>query len=199
MKTKKPMWILRIVIMLFLISVIGIGYYLFIYDMNKPREYQPQIEGSFLQTEIKRLAPVITEKREEVIIEQNGFKGIVNWGCAKGSIEEIQEYIQFVIDFRYPYGEHFVFEEDSSEIVVWDARYTPLAEAWGYGWWSYEGNLYEKFHGREKAAEKPNFRNLFSFTIRREDEQFQLYIFCDTESAEKALSETIDYINVQNS
>ena len=71
--------------MLFLISVIGIGYYLFIYDMNKPREYQPQIEGSFLQTEIKRLVPVITEKREKVIIEQNGFKGIVNWGCAKGS------------------------------------------------------------------------------------------------------------------
>lgn len=183
-----------ITVILLALAIIGMVIFLFVFDRNRPRIYQPQIDYRFLQNEIERLASPAKDMSSETIVSQNGFEGIVAFDRSKSSVAEIKAHLAYLS--RNPdYGTHITFPNDDYEIFVSAARYTPIARAWGYGWLHYEGNLYAQRNGRDAADEKPNFRNYFSFTLRKADEQFVFTVYCNTSDAEKALSEAINCMN----
>lgn len=185
-----------VIVSLLILAVAGTVYYLFVYDKHKPRLYQPQMTYSFLQAEIERLEPIAENSYAEVFITKDGFKGILGYNCTKSSIDEIKKVFAQLTRNDID-GEHIVFPDDSYEIFVDKARYTPITDPLGYGWFDYSGNLYKDRYGKEEAKGKPNYRNQFSFVIRKDDEQFWFTMFCNTDDAEKALSESISYVNEQ--
>lgn len=186
-------WIVVAAILLTL-AIIGMVIFLFAFDRNNPQLYHPQIDYRSLQNEIGRLAPLSKELSGEAIVSQDGFEGIIVYDRSKSSVAEIKEYLAYLS--RNPYdGTHITFPNDDYEIFVSAARYTPIVQAWGYGWLHYEGNLYARRNGRDAAEGKPNFRNCFNFTIRKADEQFVFTVYCNTSDAEKALTEAIDYVS----
>ncbi len=183
-----------IAVVLLMLAVIGVVIFLIVFDKNNPQFYQPQIDYRFLQSEIERLDSSAKNLSGEETVSKDGFKGIIVYGCLESSAAEIKEYLSYLS--RNPhYGTHITFPNDDYEIFVSEARYTPIVRAWGYGWLHYEGNLYEQRNGRDAADGKPNFRNYFSFTIRKADEQFAFTVYCNTSDAEKALSEAINCMN----
>ena len=196
MKRKSVRVLIWITVSLLVLALLGAGYYLFIYDMRRPSRYQPQMDASFLQTELERLHPTAADSADEVLIEQEGFEGILSYGCSIESVDDIKDYFAYIS--RNPYdGEHITFSDDSYEIFVSRAYYMPMIKAMGHGWLHRDGNIYAFRNGEEEAEDKPNFRNCFIFTIRKGDNQFVLNMYCNTDSAENALSQAIDYINGQ--
>lgn len=185
-------------IILVFASIVGSCYYLFVYDRyEKSLTYSPEIEISFLESETERLLPIKENNSVEEVIKDGRFKAVFILNCSKSSVDEIKENIDSIMKWHYKDRQHFSFN-DSSEIVIWEAHYTPIVKALGHGWWYSDGNEYERLYGEEKAEGKPNFRNHFCFTIRKNDEQFFFDIFCNTNDAEKAFSKAVDYINQLN-
>lgn len=208
MKLKYNTYMLKnIIVTLIVVSVIGVLGYLFIYDLNKPSIYQPEMDTEFLQSEIERIATIEADSvymvcEDEILITQDGFKGMITYYCCEKPFDE-------EIKGSYHDGNGSTLGElirisDSAEIFVWQAYYTPIVSAWGYGWLNHDGNLYanslSKYGyadkaSREAAEGKPNFRSYFKFTIMRDNELFFFELYCNTDNAEKALSGIIDYIN----
>lgn len=186
--------LLRIAAILLLAAIIGAAGYLFVFGRAKPLRYLPQMDYSFLQSEIERLAPIGEDTSGEVLLFHDGFRGILQYGCSKSSAEEIKAYFEYLSHNPYD-GTHYTFPDDAYEIFVGDAQYNRITKAWGYGWLHYEGNLYARRNGTDAAAGKPNFRNCFDFTIRKADAQFVFTVYCNTSDAETALTEAIDYVN----
>lgn len=181
-------------VILLVLAIIGMVIFLFVFDRNRPRIYQPQIDYRFLQNEVKRLASPTKDLSGETIVSQNGFEGIVAFDRSKSSVEEIKAHLAYLSQ-NPNYGTHIMFPDDEYEAFVSAARYTPIVRAWGYGWLHYEGNLYAQKNGRDAADGKPNFRNYFNFTIRKADEQFVFTVYCNTSDVEKALSAAINCMN----
>lgn len=187
-------YILKVSILLLLISTITMSTLWFLYDKGKPQTYQPQLGYKFLQAQIERINSIGENSYGETTMAQDGVKGIIVYSFSKNAGEEIQDYFKQLSRNEYD-GVHYTFPDDSREIYVGSARYTPMIESIGYGWWSYEGNIYAMRNGKTAAEGKPNYRNYFSFTIRKNDELFSVWIYCNTSNAEKALSVSIDCIN----
>lgn len=183
-----------IAVVLLMFAVIGMVIFLIVFDKNNPEFYQPQVDYRFLQNEIERIDSFDKNISGEATVSQGRFKGLIAYSHAESSVAEIKEHLSYLS--RNPhYGTHITFPNDDYEIFISEARYTPIVKAWGYGWLHYEGNLYAQQNGRDAADGKPNFRNYFSFTIRKADEQFVFTVYCNTSDAEKALLEAINCIN----
>lgn len=190
--SNRALVIVTVVLLAFVI--IGMVIYLFVFDRNKPQSYQPQVDYRFLQNEIERLDSFAENLSGEATVSQGEFKGIIAYGCLESSAAEIKKYFSYLSRNPY-YGTHITFPNDDYEIFISEARYTPIVKAWGYGWLHYKGNLYAQQNGRDATDEKPNFRNRFSFTVRKSDELFVFTVCCNTSDAEKALSEAVNCMN----
>jgi len=178
-----------------LISIVGSALYLFVYDANKPRMYQPEMDKVFIQDEIERLETTFnSEFHDEVIIENSDFEGILLYNCSVSSVEEIKEYIQVFSKSEYN-GRHISFKNDSYEMYIANARYMPIIKALGHNWLHYRGNLYQRYYGKEEAQGKPNYRNQYIFVIRKDNYRFIFNVFCKETDAEKALSTAVTHIN----
>lgn len=187
--------VLKIASALLLLCIgIALVCYLFVYDKGKAQLYQPQLNYRFLQTQMERIHPVSEDLSDEITVTQTGFKGILSYSCTKSTVDEIKEDFQYLSRNEYE-GTHITFPDDSYEIYVGLARYTPIIDAWRYGWWDYEGNIYAQKNGKTAAEGKPNYRNYFHYTIRKKDVKISLAIYCNTDDAEKALAAAIECLN----
>ena len=183
-----------VTVILLTFAIIGMVIFLFVFDRNKPQHYQPQVDYRFLQNEIERLDSFAERLVGEATVSQGNFKGIIAYDRSESSVAETKEYFSYLSRNPY-YGTHITFPNDNYEIFISEARYTPIVEALGYDWLHYRGNLYAQKNGRDAAEGKPNFRNYFSFTVRKAEELFVFTIYCNTSDAEKALSEAVNCMN----
>lgn len=177
-------------------AMIGTILFLFVFDGNKPRIYQPQVDYRLLQNEIERIDSFGEDFEGEEIVLQGEFKGIIAYSRSESSVAEIKDYFLYLSRNPY-YGTHIAFPNDEYEIFISEARYTPIVKTWGYGWLHYKGNLYAQQNGRDAAKGKPNFRNCFNFTVRKSDEQFVFIVYCNTSDAGEALSKAVSCINAR--
>ena len=177
---------------------IGLSSYLFYFDRRKPQVYQPQVETAFLLSQIERIESVDDDIDGEVLLSQDGFNGILVYSYSEQSAQDIDDCFKQLSLNKFD-GELITFPENSCQIFVHSARYTPIVEALGYGWLHYDGNVYATRNGRAAAKDKPNYRNFFCFTIGKDNGLCYLQIYCNTSDAEKALKQAIDYINTIDS
>lgn len=186
--------IIKIVsVILSLSLVLGIGIYLFIDNETRGR-YQVQMDNNFLEKQINRLLPIDESDFVELSVKQDGFKGILRIGLntgkeARDSMESYKNYAKYLSEF-------ISLPQISTEVLVWDAEYTSILEKIGYGWFHRDGNLYAEEIGKEEAKGKPNYRNSFAFTILKNDNFYNIQIFCNKKSAEEALKQSITQINL---
>ena len=173
---------------------IGLGCYLFYFDRRKPQVYQPQVETTFLLSQIERIESVDDDINGEAMLSQDGFKGILIYSYSDQSAQDIDDCFEQLSQNELD-GELITFPENSCQVFVHSARYTPVVKALGYGWLHYDGNAYATRNGRESAKGKPNFRNYFCFTVGKDNGLYYLQIYCNTDDAERALKQAIDYIN----
>ena len=154
---QKNLSVLKIVLIVLTVEVVLSGmYYLLVYDKNKPFMYNPKLSRIVLEEEIKNIEPMTEEISGEIMITQDDFKGILIYGCSKKTSDEISESFGYLdSDIRYT---HIVFPDDSYEIYVRDVQYEDIIDAWQYGWWDYQGNMYARRYGKEAAKDKPNYR-----------------------------------------
>ena len=204
----------KVIMTVVVLLVIGVVGYLFVYDLNRPERYVPEMDTEFLKTEIDRIAAIDADSEytvydeDDVLVTQDGFKCILSYSCERPVDEETKDSYDY-LEAKDIAGK-LIRLSDSVQIFVWDAYYKPIVEALGYGWLNYDGNLYASNvahysagysadyadkNRREATKDKPNYRNCFRFTIIRDDELFVFLVYCNTDSAEEALSESINYIN----
>lgn len=186
------------VIVLCIGLVTGILSYLFIYDRNKPTVYKPEIDQAVLYSNIAQLAsakPIHTE----VQVQQDHFKGIIllqsDNDVTDAAATDLKEKYDNLQSYWQPYHQYYAFEDLDAEVFVAYAEYTPILEAWGYGWYNQNGNLHANYCDHESADDLPNYRNLFRFYVTKGNDEFSFIIYCNTDSADKAFSAAINYYN----
>lgn len=174
-------------------------------DYDKSRSELIEMNKDFLQAQLNRL-PLPKEKTEsEDMVEQKGFKGIVSYYIRPVTRAEAEGLIRYYQDREESLlGIYTPLEGTLTGAFVGEHRYTPVIKALGYGWLSYEGNLYAEYHrdyttsykgGRQEAEGKPNYRNQYTFSFVRDNAQYNMVVFCNQSDPQKALSAVIDYIS----
>lgn len=166
-------------------------YYLFVYDQNRPFWYQPQLSSRFLEMKIEEIEPLTEDMAGEIMFTQDGFKGIIGYGCSKDGLDELDGYYNYVEHFGGGCT-HIVFPNDSYEIYVADVVYEDIIDAWQYGWWDRDGNRYADVHGDEAAKGKPNYRYHYRFLIRKDNDLYSMEAFCNNDDARTVFSACID-------
>ena len=83
---------------------------------------------------------------------------------------------------------------ENMEALFFPAEYMPWIKAAGYGWFNDDGNLYAQMFGAEAAEGKPNYRNKFSFIVRRDEIYYQVVCFCDTRDLKIVVEKAADLI-----
>lgn len=198
--TKRSILISLVCVVAF--SCIAAAYYLFIYDRKKDKWYIPQMDYVFMQNQLRTLALPDEYTYGEAQLSNGDFEGLLLYNCSVSSAEEIHAY--FRENFWNSYeGTYYTFPTDiyssentlEYEAFVGEARYTPIVQAWGHGWMHYDGNLYEKRYGEEAAKDKPNYRNYFTFTLRKNDAMYDFSVYCNNDDLELAFAEAIRYFN----
>ncbi len=175
------------------------------WDYDKSRSELIEINKDFLQAQLNRL-PLPKEKTEsEDMVKQGGFKGIVAYYIGPVDQAEAEGMIRYYQDREESLlGIYTPLEGALTGVFVGEHRYTPVIEALGYGWLSYEGNLYADYHrdyttsylgGRQEAEGKPNYRNQYTFNFVRDNAKYNIVVFCNQSDPQKALSAVVDYIS----
>ncbi len=188
--SKRRIWIM-VIVAVCLVAFAFVGYLL--HDRKKDAFYFPDMDYRTLPNYIVQLPKVSEPLSGEDVVSVDGFEGIIGYSCSVSSAEDIQAYFTENLWNTYD-GTHYTFPNDSYEIFVHEARYMPVLRAWGHNWMHRDGNLYEKINGKDAAEGKPNFRNYFKFTIRKEDAMYTFTVFCNTDDAETALAEGIRHL-----
>ena len=192
MKVSKRIVWLAVIVALCLVAVVFTGQLL--RDRKRDTIYFPDMDYRDLPNYIVQLPNVSEPLNGENIVSRDGFEGSIAYSCTVSSAEEIKAY--FAKTFWNAYdGTHYTFPNDSYEIFVHTAQYMPIVRAWGHNWMHYDGNLYEQINGKDAGEDRPNFRNYFKFTIRKEDTKYTFTVFCNTDDPEKVLAEAIQHLN----
>lgn len=188
-----------IVLVILCFFVAGALWYLFDYDKGRPQRYIPQLEQTFLESELQRLDPDAVNPTSEIILRKNGFHGILSYAVTEGDAEELSETLQALAANPLD-GTYIPLPGGVCDMFVGVAHYTPMVKAAGYGWWDNHtnSNPYARTFGKDAAKGKPNYRNHFHFVIRKGEKLFGIHVFCNKRNAEKALSEAITGINGYN-
>lgn len=110
------------------------------WDYDKSRSELIEINKDFLQAQLNRL-PLPKEKTEsEDMVKQGGFKGIVAYYIGPVDQAEAEGLIRYYQDREESLlGIYTPLEGALTGVFVGEHRYTPVIEALGYGWLSYEG------------------------------------------------------------
>ena len=187
---------LKTTIILIVICMLAGGIAYLKWDDSKSSWEIIDMEKGFLQSELNRL-PIPEEKQEgENAVKQGRFKGIVSYYIEPVSQAEAEEYNSYLQSEETRYmGTYVPLDGTSSGILVGRHYYSSVLEAIGYGWLSYDGNLYADYYSREKAEGKPNYRNKYEFYLVNDAVTCKIVIFCNQGNPEKALSVAIDYIS----
>lgn len=169
------------------------------WDDNKSSCELIQINESFLQEKADSL-PIPKEKVQgEQEVKQKGLKGIVLYDIAPITEQEAQQRIEYFKTEEQRYkGLYTPLNHELTGAFIGEHRYTSIVEKWGYGWYSYDGNLYADYYGREgreKAKGKPNYRNRYNFSFVKDNAVYNVVVFCNQQNPEKALSGVVQYIS----
>ena len=193
--SKKSYFIKLYIILLVVISLIA-GILYLIYDNNKNFYENVNFEKDFLQTQLNRL-PIPNKKVEnEEYIKKGSFKGIMSYYCEPISQTEAENYNSWLqSESAWHLGEYFSLNDKYSGAIVGPHYYNSIIKKLGYGWFSYDGNLYAKYYNKDKAEDKPNYRNKYEFYFVKSQARYKIVLFCNQENPEKALSSTIDIIS----
>ena len=183
--------ILKTVLVVLVVEIVLAGvYYLFDYDRNKSGSYTPQISNYVLKEGFKEIEPLTETLSGELMIKEEDFEGILVYGAGKNTPEELEESKE-LYDADYAHT-HIVFADDSYEIYIRDVRYTSIIDAWQYGWWDRDGNLYADWYGDEEAKGKPNYRYRYEFWVVKNNDCYFLRVFCNNDDANTVFSACID-------
>ncbi|MBO5097009.1 MAG: hypothetical protein J6B96_01690 [Agathobacter sp.] len=191
----KYLLVLKIVLIVLIVEVVLSGmYYLFVYDANKPRQYEPQLSSRFLEMQIEKIEPLTEDYIDEVMISQDDFKGILGYYCYKDASDEMDGFVGYLEYCGGSYT-HIVFPDDSYEICVGTVIYENIIDAWQYGWWDRDGNRYADINGEDAAKGKPNYRYHYRFVVRNNNDIYSMEAFCNTDDAEKVFSVCVENMN----
>lgn len=172
-----------ITLTVFLIAAVCLVQYLFFFDLNKPQKYFPYMDTFFLDTTIERLPEIEENISGEVNISEKDFKGIVKYVCLAKAEQDDVNYLDNKDSFN---GYIRRFSDESIELFVYEALYTPVIEAWQYGWWDRNGNLYADMNGHDAAKQVPNYRNCFRFCVVKGNSKYYFTVFSSDSDAQKA-------------
>ena len=187
--------VLKIILIVLMVEIVLSGmYYLLVYDKNRPKEFQPQVNSLFYRWPIKSLNPVTENTWGEIIINEKDFDGIFGYSFAKEGTYEIEKYIDY-LDFCGGGYAHIVYPDDSYEVYVGDIIYENILDAWQYGWWDRDGNRYADVKGDDAAKGKPNYRYHYRFLILKNNDLYSVEMFCNTDDAEKVFYVCVENIN----
>ncbi len=168
----------------------------FKWDDSKSSYGLIHINKDFLQEKSDRL-PIPKEKIEgEDAVKLKNFKGIIIYyiePITERKAEELILYFQ-AEEQRYQ-GSYTPLNNELTGAFVGNHYYSSIIEKLGYGWFTYEGNLYADYYSREKAKGKPNYRNQYEFSFVKDTAVYNLVVFCNQQNPEKTLSEAINYIS----
>ena len=187
---------LKTTVILMVICLLAGGIAYLKWDDSKSSWEIIDMEKSFLQSELDRL-PVPKEKQEgESPVRQGVFRSIVSYYIEPVSSDEAEEYNSYLQSEETRYmGTYVPLDGKSSGVLVGLHYYSSVLEAIGYGWLSYDGNLYADYYSREKAEGRPNYRHKYEFYLVKDAVTCKIMIFCNQGNPEKALSVAIDYIS----
>lgn len=186
--------IIKVVIVILFVLIICELFYVFIFDTSKETSYQLFVDKTNLVTELKRLNAPAKELSHEIMVNNKEFKAILVIDSGLESNDSRALTIKEIAD-RYSHGGYYEFTDQSMEAAICDIQYTHIKDAIGYGWLSYRGNLYAERYGREKAKGKPNYRYQVEIFIRKEDSNYHILAFCNTDSINNILTEAVNQIN----
>ena len=188
MKQKNAL-ILKTVLVVIVVEIVLAGvYYLFAYDRN--RFYTPELNKYFMEENLKKIKPLTEDLGGELMINEEDFEGILVYGAGTNTPEELEESRNFM-DSRYDWT-YVVFEDDSYEVYVSDVRYTSIIDAWQYGWWDRQGNLYADRYGDEAAKGKPNYRYRYEFWVVKNNDCYLMSVYCNNDNANTVFSACIE-------
>ncbi len=187
---------LKTTVILIVICLLAGGIAYLKWDDSKSSYETFDMDRDFLQSELNRF-PIPEEKQEgEAAVKQGRFKGIVSYYMEPVSQAEAEEYNSYLqSEDTWYLGTYVPLEGISAGALVGRHYYSSVLETIGYGWFSYDGNLYADYYGREKAKEKLNYRHKYEFYLVKDAVTCKIVIFCNQGNPEKALSVAIDYIS----
>lgn len=187
----------RAMIGVVLVCIIGTLVYLFGIDLHRNISYQPLVSQVALTYILDDMGSPARTGRETITVEERGREGIY-WimvttdtpGYAEG-----ENGLTTIQNYAGRSNQYFVFPSLDIELEAENIRYMPLVKALGYGWFSYDGNLYAKFFGREEAAGWPNYRHQFRVMLRKGEYYYEFMGFCKSDSFEDFLQEAVRLVN----
>jgi len=186
---------LKLIIVLLVISLFLAVIAFLRWDDRKSPYERIHIDKDFLQEKLEWL-PIPKKSIEgEAVIDLKNFKGIVVYYIEPITEHKAEELILYFQSEEQRYqGLYTPLNNELTGAFVGNHYYTSIIEKLGYGWLSYDGNLYADYYSREKAKGKPNYRNQYEFSFVKDTAAYNMVVFCNHKKPEKALSEVINYI-----
>lgn len=186
---------LKLIIVLLVISLFLAVIAFLRWDDRKSPYERIHIDKDFLQEKLECL-PIPKKSIEgEAVIDLKNFKGIVVYYIEPITEHKAEELILYFQSEEQRYqGLYTPLNNELTGAFVGNHYYTSIIEKLGYGWLSYDGNLYADYYSREKAKGKPNYRNQYEFSFVKDTAAYNMVVFCNHKKPEKALSEVINYI-----
>ncbi len=186
---------LKLIIVLLVISLFLAVIAFLRWDDRKSSYERIHIDKDFLQEKLECL-PIPKKSIEgEAVINLKNFKGIVVYYIEPITEHKAEELILYFQSEEQRYqGLYTPLNNELTGAFVGNHYYTSIIEKLGYGWLSYDGNLYADYYSPEKAKGKPNYRNQYEFSFVKDTAVYNMVVFCNHKKPEKALSEAINYI-----
>lgn len=184
-------------IMLVICLFLGVIVFL-IWDNSKSSYSLLHINKDFLQEKSDCLSMPKRKIEGEDAVELKNLKGIIIYHIEPITERKAEELIHhFQAEEQRYQGLYTPLNDELTGAFVGNHYYTSIIKKLGYGWFSYEGNLYADYYNREKAKGKPNYRNRYEFSFVKDTTVYAMVVFCNQQNPEKALSEAINYISTQ--
>ena len=166
------------------------------WDDNKSLYEIIDINKNILQEKSDSLPIPIKKIEGEDSVKLKNFKGIISYYVEPIPEHEAAELIVYYQAEEENYNGTFTsLDGNFAGAFVGRQYYSSIVKKLGYGWFSYDGNLYAKYYTRDKAKGKPNYQNQFKFSFTKSNATYRMTVFCNQKNPEKALSATIDYIS----
>ncbi len=185
----------KIIVAVLLVSLLAGGLIYLKIDNDRPAYQIIDIDEDLLKVQLGRLAAPKEKIEGEDTVKQDGFKGIIEYHILPVDALMAHEYID---NFKYQQdtfsGTYTPLSQENSGCFVGPHYYSSVLDKLGYGWLSYEGNLYADYHGRQQAKNKPNYRNRYTFSFVTNEAVYSAVVFCNQKNPEKALISAVDYI-----
>lgn len=126
---------------------------------------------------------------------ESGFKGTFYAYALSDEFGPVRDMVYATLEDGQTYvrgcRRHYVFSDEDIEVAVLEARHNNFAKVLGYGWLNSDGNLMEKYLGKEEAKGLPNYSDFFSLVIRKGDRMFYVEGYCNTSSFDRFITTAV--------